>query len=582
MIPYKTVLNFFLAVTLIGIIAMPVTAQSKTYFVSPSGDDANSGTTINKPLRSITGAIAQATAGDTVYLLPGTYKEIINVVDKKGMPEKAICIFGYSNKTDDYPVIDGGAVKPLLDGSNDWIYIKNSEWIEVAKIKFKDGWTNPIKVNNSSYISFDSCVFRGGKRVITVEGVSSHHILVENCYWDQGGEYLWRIEKDSVGVEAWLSMHHVNMGYFNGSLIDFSGTGGSIVIRKNKIVNAFNGIRYRGVEGCDSNVEIYDNDISNIRDNDFEPEYYTYNLFIYHNYSHNIHRTLSVDNVEGGNIYYFGNVITLDNDLWTEKICTSFGKVYGKDRLLSFPLYVFNNSFYGAAAAYKMDAGSAVNFKHYNNAYYFTLHDGFVINKWDQTDGFDYDISNKPWSENIVNNNQEIHGKICDIKFTDPGKRDLTLQPGSEGIDAGKIIKLKELDWTQSYIGKAPDVGAYENGKPVDGPAFRFMIPPQGKISYKEKPRLVKNRIYGNKVILYFSDRIDPLSVKNNFVELYKGGEKLSITSVSFSNDNYQMNVEANSIPASGELSVSFKTMPKGINGETATYWASAIKIYRK
>ena len=197
---------------------------------------------------------------------------------------------------------------------------RNSNWIEIKKIRFKNGWTYPIKIENSSYISFDSCLFWGGKRVISATGISTHHLLVENCFWDQGGEYLWKIEKDSSGVDAWLSMHHLNMGYLNGSLIDFHKTGGSIVIRNNTIINAYNAIRFRGVKGYDSNIEIYDNKISNIRDNDFEPEYYTFNLHIYHNYSHNIHKTLSVDNVEGGNIYYYGNIITSDTDQWTEKI----------------------------------------------------------------------------------------------------------------------------------------------------------------------------------------------------------------------------------------------------------------------
>ena len=110
------------------------------------------------------------------------------------------------------------------------------------------------------------------------------------------------------------------MGYFNGSLIDFNGTGGSIVIRNNEIIHSYNALRWRGEKGHDTNIEIYDNEISYARDNDFEPEYYTYNLHIYHNFSHNMHRNLSIDNIKGGEIFYYGNVITTDNDPWTQEI----------------------------------------------------------------------------------------------------------------------------------------------------------------------------------------------------------------------------------------------------------------------
>ncbi len=572
-----TAFSIIIFFTVSGFIAAD--AQSKVYYVSPDGSSSNPGTSINKPFASVNRALKQAAAGDTVYLLPGTYKEIIVFRDKKGIPEKSICLTGITHNPKEYPVIDGGAEKPLLDGQNDWMYIKDSDWLSISRIKFVNGWTYPVKIRNSSYLSFDSCIFYGGKRVINVAGILSHHILVENCYWDQGGRYLWTVKKDSAGVEAWLSMHHVGMGYYNGSLIDFSGTGGSIVIRNNTIINAYNAIRFRGQEGCDADVEIYGNRISYVRDNDFEPEYYSYNLFIYNNISHNIHRTLSVDNVRGGYIYYFGNVVTDDNDPWTQQVCASFGKIYGSERQLDYPLYVFNNSFCGAAMAYKMDAGKAILLKHFNNAFYFRSDTGFIVNQWDKTLEFDYDIVNTKWPENIIKHNREQHGKVTDIKFADPGKEDLRLEKNSPGIDAGKVITLKELDWTQRYEGKGPDIGAYENGNLIEGPAFRFKLPPDSKITYNEKPRIVRYDINGNKITLYFSSEIDPSSVNKEDINLYNGQNKLVIENVAFPDNKYQMVLTAGPAPLKGGLSVSFNIMPKGTDGELATYWASAIKI---
>ena len=580
----KLAKNLFsrLSIMLWLILILQPDLYSQNIYVSSNGNNNNTGYKVTEPLKSINRAIEMASAGDTIYLLPGTYKEIVKFINKNGLPEKPICISGYADSENNYPLIDGGASEPKLNASSNWIIIENSHWIEIARIKFKNGWTYPIQIYNSSYISFDQCKFWGGKRVISAFGADTHHLLVENCFWDQGGEYLWKIEKDSEGIDAWTSMHHGNMNYFNGSLIDFNGTGGSIVIRKNTIINAFNGIRFRGVEGFDSNIEIYDNHVSNIRDNDFEPEYYTYNLHIYHNFSHNIHKTLSVDNVEGGQIYYYGNVITSDNDPWSVQISAGFWKIYGSRRILSYPIYAFNNSFFGVGYAFVNARKQFMRLlKHYNNAYFFSIDNGWDLNIWDSTDDFDYDISNKEWPANIIDNKKELRGKICDVKFVDGVNRNLKLQSGSPGIDAGKILSFKEFDWTQPYEGKAPDVGAYENGKLVQGPPFRYLAPPKSKIEYKEKPRIVRNYIDGNKIIIYFSDKIDTTSVKKEFVSMYKGREKLNAASVSFPKNIYQLVIETNAIPNDGDLSISFSQMPKGLNGETATYWASTIKIHK-
>jgi hypothetical protein len=575
----RTSKTSILAVTIISILTLISKVDAKTYFVSPKGNNSSSGLAMEAPLQSINKAIAEAAAGDTIYLLPGTYKELVSFQNKKGLAENAICLIGYSTQIENYPVLDGGANTPLPEGSNDWIHMENSVWIEVARIKFENGWTYPIDLDNSSYISFDNCVFRGGKRVINVKGSLSHHILVEKCYWDQGGDLLWKIEKDTAGVEAWLSMHHMSMGYYNGSLIDFSGTGGSIVIRKNTIVNAYNAIRFRGKKGFDSNIEIYDNDITNVRDNDFEPEYYTYNLHIYHNRSHNIHKTLSIDNVEGGMIYYYGNVITSDNDPWSVKICSGVWKLYGTTRTLSYPLYAFNNSLYTHGAAFLTMHGKAVNLKHFNNAYCFASDSGWGLKEWDKTNEFNNDLSNKPWPDNIIENKQEQAGIISDPKYVDPSARNLKLQPGSKGIDAGKVLSLKEFDWVQKFAGKGPDIGAFENGKLTEGPPFRFMTIPELQIEYREKPRIVRYYEDGGSVTLYFSDEIDPASVKKETVSLFNGNDRLQIMDVTFPRNNYEMVINTSSIIGGRELSLLFKQMPKGKNGEYSTYWASTIKI---
>ncbi len=561
-----------------ALVFLSVATSSKTLRVVPESMRQRPGPAAQGVFSTIDGAIRAAAAGDTISLSPGLYGEVITLNGRNGTEDGPLCIMGSSEKPEEYPIIDGGATEPSLQATTRWITVRNSSWIDFSKIRFRNGWTLPIQIDNSSYVTFAYCQFAGGKRVISVGGDSSHHILVEHCSWDQGGEKLWTVERDTAGVDAWTSMHHGNMAYYNGSLIDFSGTGGSMVVRYNTIVNAFNGIRYRGRPGHDSNVEIYGNTISFIRDNDVEPEYYTYNLHIYHNVSHNIHRTLSVDNVEGGNIYYYGNVVTTDTDPWSTKVCAGFWKIYSGPRKLSYPVYLFNNSLYGTGHAFATTRDRIIRVRHWNNAYYFTSGSGWALNRWDTTNAFDYDVSNMPWSLPLVENRQERHGKIADVRFVDPGNRNLMPAPGSPAVDAGTVVSLKEFNWTEAYTGKAPDAGAFEGGELVEGPPFRFMPPPEGQIVYRERPRIVRERIVGQDVFLYFSDRIDPSSVAMSDFLLFKGEMQLEVTDVSVP-DSYCIQIAVRSIPPDGDLGLCLRNRPRGINGEQVTGWASTVRM---
>jgi hypothetical protein len=555
-------------------------SRSKNIFISSSGNDKNSGLTIGRPLQTICAGLRLAVAGDTVYVLPGIYHEKIRIDKKKGLPEKYIYLYGYPSA--EKPVIDGGAPVPAMNLSNNWIECSNAAWIETGNLVFKNGWTDPVRVENSSYISFKHCDFYGGRKVILATGAATHHVLVEHCSWNQGGERLWTIEKDSLGVDAWLSMHHQLMGYYNGSLVDSRASGGSFVIRDNYIQNAYNGIRFTSKKGYDANVEIYNNTFLNIRDNDVEPEHYVYNMHIYHNRSHNIHKTMSVDAVAGGYIYYYGNTVTMDSSAWAKKICTGFWKVYGGEDSLTYPMNVFNNSFFGYGKAFNVMEARARQLKHCNNAYFFDGEGGWVLNYTDKTNVFDYDLSNKPWSASMVLNHFEQHGKIGAAGFINQYQGDLRLSPNSPAIDAGRKMAFEELGWTQTYEGKAPDIGAYEDAVLVDGPAFRFRVPEGAQFNYQEKPRIVKYRIEKNKLLVYFSAAINAATLPVAAILLQQHGEKVVVERAGFPRSPFELIIETGQVLEANTIALAFKALPAGRNGQAVTYWASAIPVAKQ
>ncbi len=552
----------------------------KNIYVGPSGNNQADGTTAKTPVRSFSEAIKRVNAGDTIYVLPGTYREKMIFDQKRGLPEKYIYVYGAS--ATGKPLIDGGATVPAMELSNNWIELNQSAWIELGNLSFVNGWTDPIRVNASSYISFRNCDFKGGRKVILATGAETHHLLVEGCSWDQGGEALWTLEKDILGVDAWLSMHHELMGYYNGTLVDSRASGGSFVIRNNRIQNAYNGIRLTSKKGFDANMEVYDNTLNNIRDNDFEPEHYAFNLHIYHNRSHNIHKTLSVDDVAGGYIYYYGNTISMDADEWSKKICSGFNKIYGGVDSLTYPFYIFNNSFFGYGKNFNAMEHKARQLKHFNNSYFFAGQDGWVLKYVDATNEFDYDISNKPWPESISVNNKETHGRIADVLYRNAAKSDLRSKSNSPSKDAGRIMSFPELGWSQSYLGNAPDIGAYEGNERVEGPPFRFRVPDSAQFHYNERPRMVRYRVAGKKLFVYFSYPIHPSSITPLTILLGSKGKRIAVYASSFPDNPYELVIETKTKVDASSLSLGFTSLPMGTNQMPATYWASVLPLFTR
>lgn len=86
--------------------------QGNIYYVALNGDDGNSGTHQNDPLSSIGRALDLATAGDTVYIYPGTYSEALPLtvpigVTVKGAGIRSVTVQPDSDLTVDVFLLNG-------------------------------------------------------------------------------------------------------------------------------------------------------------------------------------------------------------------------------------------------------------------------------------------------------------------------------------------------------------------------------------------------------------------------------------------------------------------------------------------
>ena len=540
------------------------------YFIAPNGNDSNAGTSADTPFATLPKAIDLAEPGDTIQLLPGNYPGQYELNGINGAPDLPITIKSFSTDPLDFAVIDPGA-SPEQFVKNGGFYLDNCSWIVFENLIFRNCWTDVIDCYDSRYITVRSCHFSTGKRPVFPHGNDAHHVLVEHCY-AKHPEEVWQ-------GWSWESLHHGTLEYYNGGLMHPRVSGGGHVMRHNTIVNFFNGFRTRPNSiKQDGNIEIYGNQMINIRDNDFEPEDWAWNLHYYHNVHHNIHKAYSIDGVQGGNIYIYGNTYNQSTDDWAEEEVSGIFKY--KNGPLTYPCYAFNNSYWTEAKVLKDGEATNHQLKHFNNAYFFYQGSNrFQVTGWQLGYEFDFDLINQAWPSNILNNDQEQNGfPNTNILFADAPNGDFQLLPDSPGKDAGKMMELPEFQWVQRFAGTAPDIGAYEGGNLADGPPFRFIPSPQGAY-YEERPRISRHRLDNNLLVLYFSAELDTATVSPGMLGVFSNGNPVTVDSLFFPNHHFEMYIHLTETPAFDSLSIWFSEKPLGTNGLPLTYWASTVPI---
>jgi len=177
-----------------GFLLMASRAVAASYYVAPTGSDANSGS-VESPFASVQRAQEAAVAGDTVWIRGGTYRmdeskiawrrrgraQVI-LLNKSGSAEKPI---RYSAFEGEQPVFDFSEVKPArqrvtafhVEGS--WLHLKG---ITVTGVQVTiTGHTQSICFDNEGdHNVFEQLTMRDGQAIGFWLGHGSHN-LVLNC-----------------------------------------------------------------------------------------------------------------------------------------------------------------------------------------------------------------------------------------------------------------------------------------------------------------------------------------------------------------------------------------------------------------
>jgi len=453
---------------------------------------------------AINGLLNAAGPGDTLLFEAGTYRGPFRLDGVHGEPDLPVVIIGEGPER---TIIDG-QTEPASGAEHYAFRLENCSWISIGQFTIRNCWTDLVLAVNSSYVSLDHCRLEGGKRALFAKGRDSHHFLVEHCAWEQD-KRVWTHEGDW----SWEEIHHGIHRHYNGSIFQGSLISGVFVIRDNVIRNTFNAFRLSPVEVAEgdplacSNGEIYGNTIFNTSDNVLEPEVHALNLHYYHNRMVNGHAFISITEVGGGPIYVYGNTavsLPESEDGWT------IFKISSNRNALVAPLYVFNNSWQVDfdMVGSPRDLWKDDHVIHFNNACFSEASDTFGIYNLGKDNRFDYDCSNVPFPVLLTGQGHEKHGIVADPEFRAPYENDFHLEEGSPCTDRG----MNDPTVILTYRGKAPDIGAYDNGRLIEGMPFRYMDP-QAEVPFRERPRIVRHRWEGMEFSLWFSVPLTRASV---------------------------------------------------------------------
>lgn len=183
-------------------IFVAVTLNATNYYISPTGNDSNNGTSQSTPFASLATAQKKVKAGDVVNILPGTYQvKESEMMDKTSSTVWDILFDFATSGTESSPIIYKGVMdencnRPIFDLSaintgkritGFYIHAKYLKFsnFEVIGINVPQSSSNTqsenFRINGGSYCTFDYIAAHNGMGIgFYITGKSAHNTIT-NC-----------------------------------------------------------------------------------------------------------------------------------------------------------------------------------------------------------------------------------------------------------------------------------------------------------------------------------------------------------------------------------------------------------------
>ncbi|MCR4582077.1 MAG: right-handed parallel beta-helix repeat-containing protein [Prevotella sp.] len=184
------------ALTLLCLVAVVLTANSKAIYVAPDGDDNAEGT-LSAPLATLPAAYKLVTTGDTVWFRGGTYKitdeqvmgykepyACVFMLEKAGTSKGRTCYMGYPGER---PVFDFSALQ--LDGKHrfaafylgaNYLHLRNFDIVGVPVRVTGHTQSECVAARKGSYCIVENIAMHDGMAIGYYQTAGSNN-LVLNC-----------------------------------------------------------------------------------------------------------------------------------------------------------------------------------------------------------------------------------------------------------------------------------------------------------------------------------------------------------------------------------------------------------------
>ena len=197
MIQPKQVLSaWFLASLLLPTVA----AHTATYYVATTGNNSNPGTS-SKPWRTVAYAVSTMVAGDTTYVMDGTYNEGVIRFKRSGTQTAPIKLLNYPGHAPKIVFNDPDAIhRILIEHSSGHNFPMG--WITIEGLELTNGHDG-IKWHNLH----DSTIRRNwihDNRFMGIMGVGGTRLLIERNIFNHNGWF----EACETTTPAYCILHH--------------------------------------------------------------------------------------------------------------------------------------------------------------------------------------------------------------------------------------------------------------------------------------------------------------------------------------------------------------------------------------
>ncbi|WOO43665.1 BACON domain-containing protein [Rubellicoccus peritrichatus] len=320
--------------------------------------------------------------------------------------------------------------------------------------------------NTNNLINYDSAIYLKQSGVILVERCYVHDPRPTSNAWSDGAG-----SNHPNGPNAFYAWgNHPTASVRGQIVVRYNDFIGSDAKRWNDAIEGdYNG---SAAGGFHSNSDIYGNFLAYGNDDGTEIDGGQTNVKFFRNRVEGTYAGMSVAPTMRGPSYVFQNLFVNLGDIHGNKN-TAIKAGYGSPNPPLSPFLAFNNTSHNASLGIGGSGGVTGKYqaRTRNNLFYtWTTYSGgkygITDNYKDPLSDYDYDmIINTAYANNQgqlnVASGQEPNGILDKLPtFESIPDGDFNLATGSEGIDAGEIIP----NFSDGYVGTAPDMGALEHG----------------------------------------------------------------------------------------------------------------------